>query len=334
MSFKPFGNLNVYVASDNKLFDTVDAETIVAALEKLPFRRASEGVSSYSGWVAPHMDMSVIAHVAKGNVLMCLKTEEKKINTSELKERIQEEEARVKKELGETRLPKEKRSEIRTKIESELLKTAHSKFSVIMGWLSFNEKRLVINVGNTKQAERFIDLLQRTIALEKPDFTGFGLIPAVPKDDICYTMTNWVEDSNTVHQNVEILNDCTIQPAGGKGKIGYTSQALAEDQNLHNYLSSDYMIVNMNIGFSEKPDEEDSGEFKVATLSLDESFMIKKYKLGNCFKHLVKESEYDTELAQFDVEFDAFTSCTDVVLDSMIEIFGGLKPNDNATSQM
>ncbi|MFS1427902.1 recombination-associated protein RdgC [Vibrio splendidus] len=336
MSFKPFGCLNVFVASNPKAFDAVDADMISAALEKLPFRRASEGSMSYSGWVSPHMDMSVIAHVAKGNMLMCLKTEEKKINTSELKERIQIEETRIKKETGEPRIPKDKRSEIKTKIEAELLKTAQSKFSTIMGWLNFNEKRLIVNVGGMKQAERFIDMLERTITLEVPNFAGFTLTPAVPKDDVCFTMTNWLEDKKTVHDKIELLNDCTIQsPLGAdskKGKIAYSSQALESDENLEKYLSKGYSVVNLHMGFSEQPTEEDSGEFKSATLSLDESFMIKKFKLGACFKDIVKQSDYDSEMGQFDVEFDAFTTCTDDVLNAMIDIFGGLKPIENETN--
>ncbi|MBJ6958632.1 recombination-associated protein RdgC, partial [Vibrio cholerae] len=81
------------------------------------------------------------------NILMALKTEEKKINTSVLKELLDAEIAKFKKENNVEKVPKDEKSQSKTKLENELLKTAQSKFSTTLGWLCISEKRLILNTG-------------------------------------------------------------------------------------------------------------------------------------------------------------------------------------------
>ncbi|MCX8796292.1 recombination-associated protein RdgC [Vibrio parahaemolyticus] len=332
MSFKPFGVLNAFISTKNEAFQNLTADSINKCLESLPFKRVSGNVRHYSGWVPPHFDMQVLGAVSEGNILMALKTEEKKINTSELKELLDAEIAKFKKENNVEKVPKDEKSQIKTKLENELLKTAQSKFSTTLGWLCISEKRLILNTGNMKQAERFIDLLERTIQLTDNEFNGFEFAPLQVATDIPLKMTAWVEDTNTMPDQLELMSECVIrepQRDGRKqGKISYSAQTLEGDRNLEIYLGEkNYSVVNLALSYSNEEEEVN------ARMSIDESFMIKKFKLGSCFKEILKGNEYDTELQQFDTEFNAFTKYTNTVLNGVIECFGGLAKNEEISSQ-
>ncbi|EQM48115.1 exonuclease, RdgC family protein [Vibrio parahaemolyticus VPCR-2010] len=332
MSFKPFGVLNAFITTKDEAFKNITADSINQCLESLPFKRLSGNVRNYSGWVPPHFDMQVLGAVSEGNILMALKTEEKKINTSELKELLDAEIAKFKKENNVEKVPKDEKSQIKTKLENELLKTAQSKFSTTLGWLCISEQRLILNTGNMKQAERFIDLLERTIQLTDNEFTGFEFAPLQVATDIPLKMTAWVEDTNTMPDQLELMSECVIrepQRDGRKqGKISYSAQALEGDRNLEIYLGEkNYSVVNLALSYNNEDEEVN------ARMSIDESFMIKKFKLGSCFKEILKGNEYDTELQQFDTEFNAFTKYTNIVLNGVIECFGGLAKNEEISGQ-
>ncbi len=183
-----------------------------------------------------------------------------------------------------------------------------------------------------KQAERFIDMLERTIQLKNNEFDGFEFTPLQIASDIPLKMTGWVEDTNTLPEELDLMSECVIREPkfdGRKqGKISYSAQALEGDRNLEIYLDEkNYSVVSLALAYNNEAEDVN------ASMSIDEGFMIKKFKLGSCYKEILKDNEYDTELQQFDTEFNAFTKYTNTVLNGIIDCFGGLVVNDDISNQ-
>ena len=291
---------------------------------QIPFQRAKEE-RTRSGWVSPHDDVETPYYISGDNILFALKTEEKKIDASEKKELIDEETLKWKRSNPDAkRVPKEKKSEIASKIEDMLFRDKFiSTFKTIYAWINLKEGLLIVNTTSDKKAAQLNDLLNRSACLFNKNLIDLKFKSISVKDDVSFQLSRWVDNSNTIPDVITLGLECSLlagtdsQTSGGA--IAYKKQPVDSDEKLNAYVQNDgYDIVQMKLAYE---DEESSLS---ATFTITSVCDIKAFSLGQEYKVLLSQSEYDSDVSLFDLEFNTFAEMTLQIALSIYGIFGGI----------
>lgn len=317
-----FKNLKIFSVSESSDFARMTDEQFEEMLLSLPFRRATEKQSS--GFEAPHDQLETPCFIANNNILFMLKIEEKKISPSEKQQLIKEEQKKwFEQNPSAEKLPKDEKNRITTQVEAYLYREKfQSNFKSVHCWYNRENRFLIINTTSDKLASQILDVLDKAESMKNPDHQTFGFEQVQLQNDIPFELAKWVENGNSAPEPIDLGLECVI--VGGSNsiangsKITYKKQPLEQDNKLHEYLSSGYLIEKMKLSYS--VEDEVSAVFHI-TADGD----ILSFKLGDEYKQLLKNEEMDHSLALevLDVEFNHFTKLTLLVVNAIHEIFGG-----------
>lgn len=264
-----FKNACIYRLS--KPFE-LSAEALNERLTERVFVPCSGLRPSSFGWISPISDIedAPLVHEVMGSMLLCARREDKVVPPSALNEAIVERVKKMEAVEGRPLRSKEKQN-LKDNALAELLPRALARSKQIMGYISPNDRLLVIGTGSSTEAEKFIDCLRDSLdtfpvvtpqVKSKPSdvFTHWLMHRKLPDDfalgDQCDLMDP--EDTSTVTCRRQDLATSEIRSHIEAGKI-CTRIGLSWHGDLRFAVDRDLALKQIKVESSndDTPEDED-----------------------------------------------------------------------------
>lgn len=219
-----FKNLQIYRLP--KPFE-IDPEQLDALLAKQAFRRCENTEPMTRGWAPPlGKPDAPLAHAAAGRLMVCLRTEEKILPASVVRqiagERVAEIEENEARKLGAKR-----RREIRERVAEELLPRAFTRIRSTYAYIDPKGRWLIVDAASPKKADEIVEALIKSIDDFQPRFPQTKESPA-------FVMTEWLRTGDHP-SGFTVDTDCELADERENGpKARFTRQNLdAEEVRAH-----------------------------------------------------------------------------------------------------
>ena len=327
-----FKAINLFHSVDFEFKETVmKEEALEEAMSKLAFIECEKSQDISTGWVNPFdTDLTTgLVRVADNAILMCQKTETRKVPAAAIKEEMNKV---IKKELQRLvdsgqenpRLNKTEILDIKESVEQKLLlelPKSMSKYSVTYAYLDLKTDHFVVDGSSRNAAEGLSHLLRRSMEV-KTFPTQVMLEPTA-------ILTDWLKGSETIDVDNNLIRgtECTLRGVQEeKNTIKYKNQSL-EDEHLRGHLDDDMTAADVQVIWLEH-----------LTFQVNEEFQIKSIKLDKALKMAMSaetgdiDDESNYRLAVFDTEFQYMVSKFRDLVPALAGHFGGFAPLEDCMS--
>lgn len=296
-----FKNLLIYRLNRDTTFSI---EEIEKQLEGLIFTPCGSQDMTRTGWVSPLGAYSdALTHVANGQILLCVRKEEKILPTPVIKQTHQ---AKIEQLEGEQhrKLKKNEKEALKEEIIHQLLPRAFSRFSHTWLWIDTINQRIIVDAASSKRAEDALALLRKSI----------GSLPVTPlmlEKPVELTMTEWVRSGHlptgwVLQDEVELK--ATLEEGG---VVRCKKQDLLSDE-ITTHIEAGKRVTKLALEWQER-----------VQLILAEDNSLKRLK----FSDLLREQHADIDKVDFAQRFDAdfilMTSELTTLISTLIANLGG-----------
>lgn len=274
------------------------------ALAEQVFKPCGSQEPQRSGWVSPLGRRSeVLAHVVGDCAAIAMKTEERILPGSVVREALEEKVAEISDSEGRSVGRKERQS-LRDDIEFSLMPKAFTRSQVTYAYIDLKLGAVIVNAASANKAEALLNLLREGIG-------SLSVVPMLPKQPVSAVMSDWLVKSDT---------QCALQ-------FGEECDLLAPKDGRqmkvkHVDLTSDELITHVKSGMRVQKMALQWGDD--AQFVLDDQFAIKRLKFGEKVLEQAQNATIDDEAQAFDQEFAVM--CTELrgLLGVLLPAFGGL----------
>ena len=277
-----FKNAHVFTFTKSFTLTAVELNEFVSTLKFVS--PMSTELSRY-GFVSPCSGAcSSLVYEANGNLLLCVRKEEKILPASYVKDLVDE---RVE-ELEQTELfvSKKQRAEIKDDIELELLPRAFTRKTDVYAYINAENNTIVIDTASRSKAEDVLSLLRKAI--------GTLPVKGVELDcDASEVMTNWVINLFKTTFKWYLSNNFSFGLEAHFAGLGDDSAtAVVRNQEVHSaevkaHLDAGQYITKLGLEYGE-----------TASFMLHDDLSIKRIKFDGIF-----EESYNDDVEKFDGEF-------------------------------
>jgi recombination associated protein RdgC len=267
---------------------TLTATELSEFISTLKFTPLMSTEFSHFGFVSPIKGGLNLVHEANGNLLVCVRKEEKLLHAPYVKELLEEriQELELTQPFSAT---KAQRTEIKDDIELELLPRAFTRKTDTYAYINAENNTIVINTSSRGKAEDVLSLLRKAI----------GTLPVKgieTKVEASEVMTSWVADLFVPEAP---LGGCI----GNRFSFGLEAHfsglgddvatAIVKNQEMYSpevnvHLDAEQYITKLALNY-----------VKSMSFMLHDDLSIKRIK----FKGIFEEENYDDDVAKFDGEF-------------------------------
>lgn len=295
-----FKNLQLYRITDlSKLKpDQLDAE-----LQKRAFVPLGSSDRMAAGWVPPASHApEVFAYTNSGAMLIALKTEEKLLPSSVVKEMAEERIAEIQdKEVR--KIGKKEAKEIRERIEEELMPRAFSRSRVLRALIDFEAGWIWVDTSAQAKAELLTQLLRETLGSLPTKLVQTQLDPVT-------AMTTWLE--HEAPDNFTLDADCTLKAPGDDGaQVTCRRHDLnAEEVKLH--LKSGKLVTQLALSWADR-----------LSFVLNDKLQIKRLAFLDLIEDQIKESDAEDAAAMYDTNLTLLVQEGRQLVNAVIEVLGG-----------
>ncbi|WP_028444528.1 recombination-associated protein RdgC [Chitinimonas koreensis] len=295
-----FKNLQPYRITD---LAKIDLATLDAELKKRSFVPAGSLDRLTAGWIAPAAHApDIFAYANSGAVLIALKTEEKLLPSSVVKEAAEERIADI--ESKEFRkVSKKEAKEIRERIAEELLPRAFSRSRVLRALIDPEAGWIWVDSATPAKAELLVQFLRETLGSLPTKLAQTQLDPVT-------AMSTWLD--HNAPSNFTIDADCVLKaPGEGGAQVTCRRHDLNSDEvKLH--LKSGKMVVQLALSWDDR-----------IAFVLTEKLQIKRLQFLDLLQDQLKESDAEDAAALFDTSLTLLVLEGRGLLAAVIEALGG-----------
>ena len=294
-----FKNLNIY-QFETKFENS--AEELDRQLESMCFTPCGNSSPTSIGWVPPvgKGEDAPLVHAANGILLICLKTEEKLLPASVLREQLAEKIDKIEETEGRKVKRKEKEG-LKDEIYFSLLPQAFTKSSLMYAYIDLQQQVMVVDSASTNKAEELLTFLRKTLGSLKVE------IPEIQSP--MALMTDWIKnDSNPVLLQLE--NSCTLQnPQDEKSLVRCQKQDLGS-KNILSFLNDGFCAIQLSLAWSEQ-----------LAFTLKQDFTIRQVKFLDAVKEAASDIFTETPEQRFDADFAIMTETLRNFTADLLSIF-------------
>jgi len=289
-----FNNAYAYVFT--KPFNTSEAD-IDFALQEHIFRPCGSQDQQKQGWVAPIPGTDALVHSANNNILLCMKTQEKILPTTVVREALEEKVQLIEEERGQKVGKKEKQT-LKEEIVQQLLPKAFTRNSRLYCYINVRDQFIVVNTSSASKAETMLALLRQSMG-------SLPILPMKPEGELIMTMTQWVKSDDLpapfeFAQNIE-LKALDEDAASAKLK---NHDVTEEEVQLH--ISNGKFVHKLGLVWNEK-----------STFSLNEDGALKQIKFLDVVKEQTNDVPAEDKLAKFDADFALMAGELNLILQDL-----------------
>lgn len=291
-----FKNLRVYRLTKPLEFDV---EAIGHKLEDFAFTPCGKTDTVKMGWVAAAGKIGQeLTHSVEGNILLCLKKQEKILPSAVVNEVLEEKVQLIEAQESRKVYRKEKQS-LKEEITFELLPKAFSRSKKMHGYIDTQNQLIVLNTASASQADDFLNHLRESLG-------SLPILPLTSNDEPTSCMTHWVSTYQPP-EGFQLGLDCELQdPLNNQNKIRARHQELDNgeltaaleagkrvtqlmlewQENIIGMVADDLSIRRLKFTdtLQEQLDEYDGDDM----LQFDASFALMALELGKYIKALGK----------------------------------------------
>ncbi len=296
-----FKNLQVYRFT--KDFE-LNAETLGQQLAEQAFVACGSQDLNRSGWVPPlGRHGSEFVHATNGNLMVCLKRQDKILPTAVINEALEEKALEIE-EAEARKLPRKERQTLKEEIMFSLLPRALARSSLQFAYISPRDHLLIVNAASTKRAEDLLTELREAIG-------SLSIIPLTGKHEPIDVMTRWV-NSGHPDTGFELGQECELRDnADVKSIIRCKNQDLAASE-IVNHLKTGMHVSQLALSW------QDRIEFV-----LDEKLVTKRIRFSDLVQEKADEVEADDAAQRFDVDFSIMSLELAEFIKALVAACGG-----------
>jgi recombination associated protein RdgC len=296
-----FKNLTLFRFTEPFTFSSADVEQ---KLETMRFRPCGAQDESSFGWTSPlGRSSEQLVHSSNGFIMVCGKKEEKVLPASVINELVQEKIVDI--ETQEARkLSKKERTAIKDELIFELLPRAFSFSRHSYAYIDPKGGWVVVDSGTAKKAEDLLSSLRKCL----------GSLPVVPVNTLekpVLRMTDWLINNETP-TGISIEDECELrspEEEGGTVRCKKHDLALPE---IKKHLETGKQVVKLALNWDDR-----------LSFVLDEHLSVKRLRFLELIQDQVTDSNAETEIERFDVDFSIMTAEFATFLPRLLELFGG-----------
>lgn len=293
---------NALVYNFTKLFDT-SAEQIADALMEHTFRPCASMDSQKQGWVCPVPNGESFTHSAAGNILICLKTQEKTVPASYVKSELNKLVSDIEAERDQKVGKKEKQT-LKEEVIQRLLPQAFPKDTFTYAYIDMKGQRIIVDASSPNKAENLLAYLRQSLG-------SLPILPMKPEGDLIVTLTNWVKEDSTpspflLGSKVELK---ALDDEAANAKLD--SHDLSEEEvQLH--IANGKYVHKLALVWDEK-----------IKFILDNEGHLKQVKFLDVIKEQTEDIPSEDKLAKFDADFALMAGELNQLLDNLVAEYNG-----------
>lgn len=279
---------------------TIEVEQLNDQLSAFAFSPCSAATAISTGWVSPHKnDEQTFAYHINGYSLIALKTQEKMVPASVVKEQLDEQVNEI--EMRDNRkMRKKEKDSLKEAIYQDLLPRAFTKTNTLYAYIDHANGWLLVNTPSTRKAEDFTVHLRKAMGSLKIKLPDMSMIAPV--------LTGWVL-GEAFPESFVIEDNCVIKDEDSTGMIKCQKQNLtAED--ITALIDSGREVVQLSLLWRDQ-----------LAFSLSDEFILKSIKYLEVIQDQAQDVHTETEAEQLDAEFTIMTSVIADLLKELVAVF-------------
>ncbi|WP_374352964.1 recombination-associated protein RdgC [Chitinimonas sp.] len=298
-----FKNLLLYRLTD---LSKLDFAKLDSELQKRPFAPVGQLDRLTAGWIAPARHApDIFAYPNNGSWLISLKTEEKLLPSSVVKEMAEERIADIEsKELR--KIGKKEAKEIRERVAEELLPRAFSRSRVLRALVDPETGWIWVDSASAAKAELLIQFLRETLGSLPTKLPQTQLDPVT-------AMSTWLE--HNAPGNFTLDADCVLKaPGEGGAQVTCRRHDLGSEE-VQMHLKSGKLVTQLALSWDDR-----------IAFVLTEKLEIKRLQFLDLLQDQIKDANADDAAALFDASLTLMVMEGRNLASAVIEALGGELP--------
>lgn len=265
---------------------TMTPEVLSAQLESYAFREVRSGEQFSRGWVSAQGEEGLsLVHAANGFLLMCLRTEEKMVPASVVREMLSERVLQLEEREGR-KVSKKEKERLKDEVFYELLGRAFSRNSRVYGCIDLVEGYLWVDAASSKKAEMFTTELRRALGTLKIELPKVMNVPVI--------LTDWIQSKNLPAEFVA-LDHFVIEDVKTGGVIRGQKQEIFSKE-IQSLLDGSRSVNQLGLSWC-----------SLVSFVLKPDFTIKSLKFLKDVKAEASDIFTETPAQRFDADFSIMT---------------------------
>lgn len=279
-----FNNAHIYKFT--KPFTTSEAE-LVDSFQAHLFRPCGSQDQQTQGWVSPIPGTEGLSHSANNNILVCLKTEEKILPSSVIKEALDEKVQLIEAERGQ-KVGKKEKLTIKEEITQQLLPKAFSRNSRLYAYINVTDQFIVVNSSSANKAENLLSFMRQCLGT-------LPVLPFKPEGDLMATMTLWVQ-KDQLPAPFEFAQDIELKALDEEAAVAKLKNHNVTEEEVQLHISNGKFVTKLGLVWSEK-----------SKFVLNEEAVMKQIKFLDIVKEQTEDVPNEDKLAKFDADYAIMT---------------------------
>lgn len=273
---------NAFAYYFTKPFDT-SVESLEESLADHLFRPCGTQDQQKQGWVSAIPGTSNLIHKANNNALLCLKTEEKILPSSVIKDALEEKVQLIEAERGQKVGKKEKQT-IKEEIVQQLLPKAFTKSSRLYAYINYDLQRIIVNTSSANKAENLLAFLRQSLG-------SLPILPFKPNSDLIVMLTQWVKNDE-LPSPFEFSTDIELKALDEEAAVAKLKNHDVTEEEVQLHISNGKFVHKLGLVWDEK-----------IKFNLNEDAAVKQVKFLDVVKEQNEDVGNDDKLAKFDADF-------------------------------
>jgi len=276
-----FKNIQFY-----KFEDTfkLNSQQLHEKLEGRKARACGQMEMACQGWAQPlghagHM----LVHETNGNLMLCLRREDKVLPTSLVNEEVAERVFQIEQEAGRPVGRKEKK-DLKDTVLQELLPKALVRASHTYACIMPKEGWLIVNAGSANKAEELIEVLRKTLG------TLNVVLPATEESPEA-AMTRWLMDDGALPEGFTTEDECELHAGEGAEGIVRCKYIDVSTDEVRAHVATGRRVKKLAMNWRERMSFVLSDDLSVRRMRFDSAILDEADESG------------DDEISRFDTDF-------------------------------
>ena len=283
---------------------TLSSSEVEQKLETLRFRPCGGHDESSFGWTSPlGRGSEQLVHSSNGYIMVCGKKEEKVLPASVINELVQEKIIELETQQAR-KLSKKERTEIKDELIFELLPKAFSFSRNTYAYIDPKGGWVVVDTASTSKAEDILSSLRKCL-------TSLPVVPVNTVQKPIIVMTEWLNNNETP-KGISIEDECELRSPEEEGGIVRCKKHDLALPEIKHHLETGKQVTNLALNWEER-----------LAFVLNENLSVKRLRFLDLIQEQVADTNAETEIEHFDVDFSIMTAEFANFLPRLLELFGG-----------